>query len=69
VDTHHAIVDLAPAAVPLPPDTDRLAAAFGNPRFVQDSDRFSMRMVLGHNLLATVMEFLFIPLDAFQETL
>jgi hypothetical protein len=69
VDAYHAVVDLASAAVPLPPDTDRLTATFGNPRFIQDSDRFSMRMVLGHSLLATVMEFLFIPLDAFQETL
>jgi hypothetical protein len=69
MDSHHAVVDLAPAAVPLPRDTNRVAAAFGNAGFIHHADGVRMRMALGHNLLATVMEFLFIPLDVFQESL
>jgi len=65
----HAGVNFAPLAIPLPGDTHGLVAAFADRRLVHHADRVGVSVVLGHDLLATVMELLFIPLDRFQETL
>lgn len=67
--SHHAVVHLAQVAVPLPRDADRVLAALGNPGLVHDADRIGMSVIFGHDLLAAVMEFFFIPLDRFEETL
>ena len=65
----HAVIHLAPVAIPLPRDTDRVAAALGNPGFVHHADRVRVRVIFGHDLLAAVVKFFFIPLDGFEETL
>jgi hypothetical protein len=67
--SHHAVVHLAPATIPLPRDADRVAAALGNPGLVHHADRVRVTMILGHDLLATVVELFFIPLDGFEKTL
>jgi hypothetical protein len=67
--SHHAVVHFAPVAVPLPPDTHRVVAALGDPRLIHHADRLRVSVLSGHDLLATVVEFLFIPLDGFEETL
>ena len=67
--SHDAVVDLAPVAVPLPRDAHRVVAALGRPGLVHHADRLRVSMLLGHDLLATVEEFLFIPLDRFEKTL
>jgi hypothetical protein len=67
--SHHAVVHLAPIAVPLPRDAHRVVAALGNPRLVHDADRVGVTMIFGHDLLATVVELFFIPLDRFEKTL
>jgi hypothetical protein len=61
--SHHAIVDLTPIAVVLPTNADRLPAALGRARLVHAADRLGMGVLVGHNLLAAVSEFFFIPLD------
>ena len=66
---HHAVVDLAPVAIPLPPDTHRIVPALGDGGFVHHADRVGVGVVFGNDLLATVVEFLLIPLDGFEETL
>jgi hypothetical protein len=67
--SHHAVVHFAPVAIPLPPDAHRVVPTFGNGGFVDHAERVGVSMLLGHDLLATVMEFLFIPLDRFEESL
>lgn len=67
--SHHAIIHLSSISVPLPPDADRIVAALGDSGLIHHADRFQMAMISGNDLLATIMEFLFIPLDGFEETL
>ena len=67
--SHHAVVDLAPVAIPLPRDTHGIVPALGNRRLVHHADRVGVGMVFGHDLLATVVKFLLIPLDGFEEPL
>ncbi len=65
----HAVIHLAPVAIPLPSHTDRVAAALGNPGFVYHADRVRVSVIFGHGLLAAVVKFFFIPLDGFEEAL
>jgi|WetSurMetagenome_2_1015567.scaffolds.fasta_scaffold133713_1 hypothetical protein len=67
--SHHAIIHLPPIAVPLPPDAHRIVSALGNGGLIHHADRLPVAMISGRHLLATIMEFLFIPLDGFEETL
>jgi hypothetical protein len=67
--SHHAIVHLAPVAIPLPPDTHRVVPTLGDRGLVHHADRVGVGVVLGDDLLTAVVEFLFIPLDGFEETL
>jgi len=67
--SHHTVIHLAPVAIPLPRDAHRVVATLGDPGLVHHADRRRVRMIFGHRLLATVVEFLFIPLDGFEKTL
>jgi hypothetical protein len=67
--SHHAVVHLPPVAVPLPRDAHRVVATLGDPGLVHHADRLRMSMIVSHDLLATVVEFLVIPLDGFEKTL
>jgi hypothetical protein len=67
--SHHAVVHLAPVAIPLPSHAHRVVAALGNPGLVHHADRVRVTMIFGHDLLATVVELFFIPLDGFEKTL
>jgi hypothetical protein len=67
--SHHAVIHLAPIAIPLPPHAYRVVAALGDPRLVHHADRLRVTLLSSHYLLATVVEFLFIPLDRFEKTL
>jgi hypothetical protein len=69
MDSYHTVIHLAPIAVPLPRGAHRVVAALGDPRLVHHADRLRVTMIFGHDLLATVVEFLFIPLDGFEKTL
>ncbi len=66
---HDAVVHLAPVTVPLPSHPHGVVAALGNTRLVHHADRLQVSMVSGQDLLATVVESFFIPLDGFEETL
>ena len=66
---HHAIVDLATTAQPLPRGSRRVCAALGDTRFVDESDGLAMCMVLRHDLLTAITQQLLIPLDRFEKTL
>jgi hypothetical protein len=61
--THHAVLDLAATAQPLPRGADRLLAALGRPRFINAADRVRVAMFAGHQLLTLVAHRLLIPLD------
>jgi hypothetical protein len=67
--SHHAVVHLAPIAVPLPSDAHGIVATLGNPGLVHHADRVRVTRIVGHDLLATVVELFFIPLDGFEKTL
>jgi hypothetical protein len=67
--SHDAVVHLAPVAIPLPPHADRLLAALGDPRLVHQADRLGVSVLGGHDLLASIPQFFFIPLDRFEKTL
>jgi hypothetical protein len=67
--SHHAVVHLAAVAAPLALDSHRLFAALGRARLVHQTNGLRVRVVLGHELLATVLQFLFIPLDRFEKAL
>lgn len=61
--TDDAVVDLAPAAQPLPRGADGLVAALGRPRFIDAADRLGVGMVAGDQALAAVANSALIPLD------
>jgi hypothetical protein len=67
--SHHAVVHLAPVAAPLPSHANRVVAALGNRGLVHHADRVRVTMIFGQDLLATVVELFFIPLDGFKKTL
>jgi hypothetical protein len=67
--SHHAVVDLAPVAAPLPSHANRVVAALGNRRLVHHANRVRVTMIFGQELLATVVELFLIPLDGFEKTL
>ena len=69
MNTDHTVIHLSPVAVPLATGADGLVAALGGARFVHATNRLGVGVFLGHNLLAPVSQFLFIPLDRFQKTL
>lgn len=69
MDGHHTVVDLAQVAVPLAGGAHRLVATLARAGLVNATDRFGMRMVFGHDLLASISQLCFIPFDRFEESL
>lgn len=67
--SHHAVIDLAAVAIVLPTRAYRFAATLADARLVHAADGLGMRVLAGHDLLAAVAQFLFIPLDRFQKAL
>jgi len=61
--SHHAVVHLAPVAIPWPSHAHRVVATLGDPGLIHHADRLRVTMIVGNDLLATIVEFLFIPLD------
>lgn len=69
MDSHHAVVDLAPVAVPLPRDAHRSVSAFADGGLVHHANRLGVRVLGRNDPLTLVVEFFLIPLARFQETL
>jgi hypothetical protein len=69
MDSHHAIVHLSFIAVPLSSDAHGVLTALAHPRFIHGADGFGVSVVADHDLLATIAQFFFIPLDRFEKTL
>lgn len=69
MDRHDRIVDLAAIAVPLPRDADGFLSALCRSRFVDETDRFVMRIIASDQLLASVSQHLLVPFDRFEESL
>jgi hypothetical protein len=67
--SHHAVVQLSPVTIPLPSYAHGVVAALGSAGLIHQADRLRVTMIFGQHLLAAVVEFFFIPLDAFQKTL
>jgi hypothetical protein len=67
--SYHAVVHLTPVAIPLPCDAHRVVPALGDRGLVHHADCLQVTMISSHDLLATVVELFFIPLDGFKETL
>lgn len=67
--SHDAVIDLAAVAVVLPTRAHGFAATFAGAGLVHAADGLGMRVLASHDLLAAVSQFLFIPLDRFQEAL
>jgi hypothetical protein len=69
MNPHNTVVDLPAVAVVLSSNTHRIFAAFRRARFVDATDRLGMGVVFGHDLLASISQLLFIPLDQFEKAL
>lgn len=54
MNRHHTVVDLAQMAVPLSRRTHRLLATFARAGLVNATDGLGVRMVFGHDLLASI---------------
>jgi hypothetical protein len=63
------VIHFALVAIPLSSHAHRVLAALANPRLVHHPDRVGMSVVLGDDLLASIPERFFIPLDRFEKTL
>jgi len=64
-----AVVDLSTVAIVLPRGADGVPATLGGARLVHTTEGLGMGVLTSHDLLAAVSQFLFIPLDRFQEAL
>ena len=64
-----AVLDFAAVAVVLTLHAGRVPAAFRRSRLVDHAQRFGVRMLGGHQLLAAVAEPLFVPADRFEKPL
>jgi hypothetical protein len=69
MDSHHAVVQLPAVAVVLSSHANRIVAALADTRFIHAADGFRVSMIPSHNLLATISQLFFIPLDRFEKTL
>ena len=69
MDSHHAVVHLSFVAVVLSSDSHGVLAALTHPGFIHGADGFRVGLVAGHDLLATISQSFFIPLDRFEKTL
>jgi len=69
MNPHHAVVDFPAVAVPLARDAHGLFAAFRRARLIDAADGFRMRVIPGHDRLASVTQLLLVPPDRFEETL
>jgi len=69
MDAYDTVVQLAAVPVVLAPYSHRVRAALGRARLIHNPDGFRVRMVLGHDLLATITQLVLIPLDRFEEAL
>ena len=69
MNPHNTVVDLPAVAVVLPADAHRIFAAFRRARFVDATDGLRVGVVFGHDLLASISQLLFIPLDRFEKAL
>lgn len=67
--SHSAIVDLTAVAVVLPRSAHGFAAALADAGLVHAANGLGMRVVSSHHLLTAIAQFLFIPLDRFEEAL
>lgn len=64
-----AVLDFAAVAVVLTLHAGRVPAAFGRSRLIDHAQRFGVRMLGGHQLLAAVAEQLFVPAERFEKPL
>lgn len=66
---HHAVFDLAAIPIVLPSHRRRVVSTFVNARFVDEPHRLGMGVFLCDDLLTTIAQQLFLPLDRFEKTL
>ncbi len=66
---NRTVIDLTTVPIPLAIDAHRLLAALRRAGLVHATDGLVMGMVFRDDLLAAVLQFLFIPLDRFEKTL
>jgi hypothetical protein len=69
MNSHHTVLDLAHVAVPLAGGAHCVVATLGCAGFVNAADCLGVRMILGHDLLASISQLVFIPFDRFEESL
>ncbi|MCZ6655342.1 MAG: hypothetical protein O7D91_20230 [Planctomycetota bacterium] len=69
MNCHNTVVDLPTVPIPLPTNSHRMLAALGRARLVHATDSLGVRMVLSHDLLASISQLFLIPLDRFEKAL
>ncbi len=69
MNPHNTVVDFPAVAIVLSPNAHRIFAAFRRARLVDATDRLGMGVVFGHDLLASIPQLFFIPLDQFEKAL
>ena len=69
MNPHNTVVDLPTVAIVLPAHAHRIFAAFRRARLVDTADRLGVGVVFGHDLLTSISQLVFIPLDQFEKAL
>jgi hypothetical protein len=69
MNPHNTVIDFPAVAIVLPPNAHRIFATFRRARLVDATDCLGMGVVFGHDLLASISQFFFIPLDQFEKAL
>ena len=69
MNNHNTVVDLPSVSIPLAGNSHGRFATLGRARFVHATDGLGVGMILSDDLLTTISEFLFIPLDRFEKPL
>lgn len=69
MNAHNTVVHLPTVAIVLTTGAHRFLAALGRAGLIHATDRLGVRMVLDHDLLASISQLFLIPLDRFEKAL
>jgi len=69
MNPHNTVANLPAVAIVLSPNAHRIFAAFRRARLVDTTDRLGMGVVFADDLLASISQLFFIPLDQFEKAL
>ena len=69
MNSDSTVFDFASVAVVLPVDGGRMTTTFGGSRFIDGADGVLVSVIAGDDLLTSIPQLFFIPLDRFEKPL